>query len=182
MGEEYYYILHPRPAYVIGSGRVGEKVNCMAASWVTPVSGEPPRIAAAIGSQSLTAELILKYGEFTVNVLPIDKVDVLYTLGATSGRKIDKVAGLNLKVAKGVSVDAPVLEDAIGVLECRLWRSVECGEVYLFVGDVLEAVAKDEYFQDKSWDYKKTNIPLHGWGRGFYSVGSFRMARNLLRK
>jgi len=42
--ETFYLLLHPRPAYLIGSGKVGEKVNFMAASWVSPVSEEPPLV------------------------------------------------------------------------------------------------------------------------------------------
>ncbi|MEM4761634.1 MAG: flavin reductase, partial [Thermofilum sp.] len=62
---KFYLLLHPRPAYVIGSGRVGEVVNFMAASWVTPVAEEPPLVGVAIGVESYTHELIEKYGEFT---------------------------------------------------------------------------------------------------------------------
>jgi len=181
LGEEYYYLLHPRPAYIIGAGKVGEEVNLMAASWVTPVSEEPPRAAVAIGSQSFTARLITKYEEFTINVYPVDKIDIIYTVGVTSGRRIDKVKALNLRVAKGRSVNAPILDDAVGVIERKLWRSVECGEVDLFIGEVVEAYAKYEYFRGNSWDLKKISIPLHGWGRGFYAVGNFRLAKNLLR-
>ena len=45
--ERFYLILHPRPAYVIGSGRVGVDANFMAASWVTPVAEEPPLVGVS---------------------------------------------------------------------------------------------------------------------------------------
>ncbi len=66
----FYLLLHPRPAYVIGSGKVNEVVNFMSASWIMPVAEEPPRVGVSIGVESYTHELISKYRTFTVNILP----------------------------------------------------------------------------------------------------------------
>ncbi len=178
--DRFYLVLHPRPAYVIGSGKVGVKVNFMAASWVTPVSEEPPRVAVAIDAESFTSELISQHGEYTVNVYPADKIDVVYTLGSASGRQVDKVSRLNLKVKKGVAVEAPVLEDALAVLECRVWKTVSCGEVKLYIGDVIAAYADETVFNRYGWNLRKTNLPLHNSGRGFYTIGRFVTAKSLL--
>jgi len=176
--EKFYLLLHPRPAYVIGSGRFGEVVNFMAASWITPVAEEPPRVAVAIDVESYTHELILKYKEFTVNVLPMTQLNALYSVGTVSGRRVDKVARFGLNVEKGRSVDAPVLADSIGVLECRVTATVESEDTTLFVGDVLAAYAKEEYFDLRNgWNVKKVNIPLHNWGRGFYGLGRLVLAK-----
>ena len=102
--ESFYLVLHPRPAYLIGSGRVGEAANFMAASWVTPVSEDPPRLAVAVGVDSYTYELIKRYGEFTVNVYPAEKIDVIYACGSMSGRKINKISRLGLEATRGRQV------------------------------------------------------------------------------
>ncbi|MEM3740768.1 MAG: flavin reductase, partial [Candidatus Korarchaeum sp.] len=68
--KKFYLLLHPRPAYVVGSGKWGERVNFMAASWVSPVGEEPPSVMVALGTETLTLELIEKYGDFSVNVVP----------------------------------------------------------------------------------------------------------------
>ena len=71
----YYYLLHPRPAYIIGSGTLDGKANLMAASWVSPVSEEPERVAIALDRESYTYELVKRTGEFTINVLPANFVE-----------------------------------------------------------------------------------------------------------
>ncbi len=173
--EEFYLVLHPRPAYLIGSGRAGEVVNFMAASWVTPVSEEPPRVAVAIGVDSYTHELIKRYREFSINVYPLEKVDVLYACGSLSGRKVDKVSELGLKVVKGRRIVAPVLEDALATLECEVWKIMESGDTSLVVGDVKAAYASEDAFESgRGW---RVNIPLHNWGRGFYGLGRFKLAK-----
>jgi len=176
ISDKYYLLLHPRPAYVIGSGRYGERINLMAASWVTPVAEEPPRVAVAIGVESYTHELIKQYREFTINILSLEKLDVLYKMGSVSGRNVDKSS--LVKVRKGEKVEAPVIEDSLGYLECRVVDEHSSEDVTLFIGDVLIAKANSNYFSKRSgWDFKKINIPLHNWGRGFYSVGRFILAR-----
>ncbi len=174
--DKYYLLLHPRPAYIIGSGKWGEKINFMAASWVTPVAEEPPRVAIAIDIESYTHELIKEFKEFTVNILPLSKVNIVYKVGSISGRRKNK-SDL-VRARKGEKVDAPVIEDSLGHLECRVVDEHSSEDVTLFIGDILSAKVNTEYFSEKSgWNFKKINIPLHNWGRGFYSVGRFILVR-----
>lgn len=173
--EEFYLLLHPRPAYLIGSGRVGEVVDFMAASWVTPASEEPPRIVVAVGVDSYTNELIKKYREFSVNVYPLDKIDVIYACGVLSGRNVDKASKLGLRVAKGRRIAAPVLGDAVAVLECEVWKTLELGDTSLVIGDVEAAYVDEEAFESgRGW---RLNMPLHNWGRGFYGLGRLKLAK-----
>jgi len=118
----------------------------MAASWVMPVAEEPPRVAVAVDKEAFTYELIESYGEFTVNVCGSEKLDLLYTLGTSSGRSVDKVKALGLSVRKGVKVDAPVLADAIGVLECTVSGKLESEDTTLLVGDVVYVEVSEELF------------------------------------
>ena len=78
---EWPYILHPRPVAIVAS-RFKNKLSAMAASWVMPVSREPPIVAAAIAKTRFTYELIVKSKEFSLNILPkehLSKIPVSYT-------------------------------------------------------------------------------------------------------
>ena len=174
--KRFYLLLHPRPAYLIGSGRLGERANFMAASWVTPIAAEPPLVGVAIGADSYTRELIDAYGEFTINVLPMDKLDVIYYAGSRSGREEDKTAVIRAR--RGEAVQAPVAEDAIGVIECRVRTKVEAQDVVFYVGEVVAARAREDVFDERrGWASSKVDIPLHNWGRGFYGLGRLRLAK-----
>ncbi len=169
--KRFYLLLHPRPAYVIGSGRYGERTNFMAASWVSPVGEEPPSVMVAIGTESLTLELIERYGDFSVNVVPISSLEKLYYVGSRSGKEEDKSS--IFEAAKGERIGAPVIKEAIGILECRLMRALDMGDVRLLIGKVLSARADSRFFNERSgWNFREINIPLHNWGRGFFRVGS----------
>lgn len=174
--KRFYLLLHPRPAYVIGSGRWGEAVNFMAASWVTPIAEEPPLVGVSVDVESYTFELVEKYREFTVNVLPMSLVDKIYYVGSRSGREVDKTGVI--EAVRGERVSAPVAKEAIGVLECRVVDEVRAEDVKFFVGEVVSARADEKFFSGRSgWLLSKVDIPLHNWGRGFYGIGGFRLVK-----
>jgi len=173
-------MLHPRPAYIIGSGRIGERINFMSASWVSPVSEEPPRVAIAIDKEAYTHELISTWGEFTVNIVPIERIDDIYFFGSTTGREVDKAAARGYSVTKGKAVSAPILEGVLGWIECKVSLNVDCGDTTLFIGDVLHAEADDKFYDErKGWNYRNVSIPLHNWGRAFLATGKMYFARKV---
>lgn len=174
--KKFYLLLHPRPAYVVGSGKWGERVNFMAASWVSPVGEEPPSVMVALGTETLTLELIEKYGDFSVNVVPVSSLDKLYYVGSRSGREEDKSSVF--EAIRGERIGAPVIKEAIGVLECKLVRELELGDVKLILGEVMSARADGKFFSERSgWNFREVNLPLHNWGKGFFQVGSYLKAK-----
>jgi len=178
-----YLILHPRPVYIIGSGKFGEEVNLMAASWVMPVSEEPPKVALSVDKECYTFELIEKYGEFTVNVVEENYLDEIWFLGTTSGREVDKIAKTGLTVVKGRKVDAPVIKEALGVLEAKVSEKIDVGECRLYVGDIVYAEADEsKYSLRYGWDLRKTRLIHHLSGKAFMTNGRLifpRMKKNV---
>lgn len=169
---KFYLVLHPRPAYIVGSGRVGEAVNFMAASWVSPVAEEPPLVGVAVDVTSYTHELIERYGEFTVNVVPTSMLEKLFYVGSTSGRSEDKSRALAHR--KGEAVSAPVVEGAVGVLECVVVDRLRAKDVTLFAGEVKIAAVDERFFSERTgWNFRELDLPLHNWGRVFYGVGRY---------
>lgn len=169
---KHYLLLHPRPVYIIGSGKFGIEVNLMAASWVTPVSEEPPKIVISIDRENYTYGLIEKYGEFTVNIVEENYLDKVWFLGTTSGRNIDKVAKVGLTVAKGRKVDAPTIKEAIGVIEAKVSDKIDVGECRLYVGNVVYAEANPlKYNLRYGWDIRKAKLIHHVSGKAFMTNG-----------
>lgn len=166
--DKFYLTLHPRPAYVIGSGSYEGRMNLMAASWVMPVSEEPPRVCLALDKESYTWELIRETEEFTVNVLSEEYTDKIYYVGSRSGRDVDKVKSSGFKMVKGKVVSAPIVEDSIAVLECKLYKTIDCGDTVLVIGDVIRCEVDVKKYNPKyGWNLREVSIPLHLWGRSF---------------
>lgn len=123
---DWVYLLHPRPAYAICSYS-DDIYDCLAASWVTPVSREPPILMASLAPKRETYKILRSSGRATVNILPWEKLEVLHYLGTTS--LATNPSKMSYPKVRAVVRDGYVwLEDALAVLFCRLRTSVEMGD------------------------------------------------------
>ena len=121
--------------YVVTT-RAGEKINGMTAAWVSQVSLNPHLVMVSIAPARYTHTLIKESGIFAINVLTSDQVELAKRFGYKSGRKIDKLAGLEtLKAPSG----APVLPQAYAYFDLKLVHTFTAGDHTLFVGQVTEA-------------------------------------------
>ena len=168
--ENQHYILHPRPVYLV-LVKFNEKLNVMTASWIMPVSEEPPRISLAIDRESYTYELIMKSKMFSVNVPSPNMVDIAWRAGTTSGRRVDKIRELNLELEQS-DTGVPYIKGALGYIIARMHKTLSVGETDLIIADVIEAKADDRFFDVKrGWLLTKTSILLHNAGRCFVLTG-----------
>ena len=167
---KFYRLLHPRPTVVIVTKCPNGRFNLMPASWNTPVSEEPPTIAVAVDKESFTHQCLRHYKYATINVPPIDAADLIYKLGTTSGREVDKAAQFGVKLEPSSKIDVPRMSGALAAYEAEVYKEVEVGEVVLYIFRVLDVWTAPGVADQWGFDFKKVNIPLHGAGRAFYRV------------
>jgi flavin reductase (DIM6/NTAB) family NADH-FMN oxidoreductase RutF len=103
---------------------------------------ELPRATVSLTKYNRTHDMIINSGIFVMHMLSAgpDEVDasmdIMMTLGGSSGRDGDKMAKLRTK--PGVT-GAPILLDAHSYVECRITGSLDNDENTIFVGDVVAA-------------------------------------------
>ena len=133
--QEIAFMALVQGVYVVTT-RAGDKINGMTAAWVSQVSLKPLLVMVSIAPPRYTHTLIKESGVFAINVLTSDQVELAKRFGYKSGRKIDKLAGLDcLTAARGV----PVLPQAYAYLDLKLVHTFAAGDHTLFVGEVVEA-------------------------------------------
>ncbi len=127
----------PSGLYVIGS-RAGERRNAMTANWVTQVSSDPKLVAVSVEKEAFTHELITEGRVFTVNV--IDREDRAIVRKFTKPVEADAAEStLNGFPVHGGPSGAPVLDQAVAWVDCRVHSTVDLGSHTLFVGEVIDA-------------------------------------------
>lgn len=101
------------------------------------------RMSIMISKPNFSHDLIAASGIFAMHLLASNTAEALarsakivMTLGGQSGREADKMASLTTK--RGVT-GAPILCDALSVVECRVAKSFDCDEATIFLGDVVGA-------------------------------------------
>lgn len=111
------------------------------ANWLSQVSFEPPLIAVSVENDSHAIDLLRTSGLFGVNVLDSSSREI----AGSMGRKWRNVGDKLGEVAHHPGLyGCPVLEDALGMVECRVVGAMPCGDSTLFVGEVASAQVLNE--------------------------------------
>jgi len=162
--ENAFYMLHPRPAVLISA--LWKKPNVMTCAWTTPICDDPAVICIVLGDQSWTARMIKRSKEFVVNIPPAEILPKVLKCGRISGKNKDKAKLAGLTYSKAKKVDAPIIEECVGHLECKVIKALKFDGCNVFIAKVVAAYASGF---DKCW---KKPIPEHLYGDVF-SFGNY---------
>jgi flavin reductase (DIM6/NTAB) family NADH-FMN oxidoreductase RutF len=127
----------PSGLYVIGS-RAGEQRNAMTANLVMQVSSDPKLVGVSVEREAFTHQLISDGRCFSVNI--ISREDRAIVRKFTKPVEVDEGARtLNGFPFHDGASGAPLLDQAVAFVDCRLERAVELGAHTLFIGEVVDA-------------------------------------------
>jgi flavin reductase (DIM6/NTAB) family NADH-FMN oxidoreductase RutF len=144
--------------------------NVMPATFVTPISFDPPLIGLAVHPERHTHDMIKRSEEFALSVPGRDLIHHCQYLGSVSGRDVDKFELSKLPAFKARKVDAPLVEGCVGYIECGLEDAYTMGDHTLFVGMVVAAQAEREAFEHVWLLGDDDRKPLHHIGANCYAI------------
>lgn len=119
----------------------GDKVNGLAAAWVSQVSQKPPMVMVSVAPPRYTHDMIVESGCFAVNILGESQVELGRHFGLKSGKQIDKFEGIEFERK---STGAPIMKDAIAYMDCKVDSSHTAGDHTIFVGEIIDAEIRSE--------------------------------------
>lgn len=124
----------PNVLCLIGAAS-GDEWNGMTASWVTQVAMDPLLVAASVDRSALTHRLIGESGCFTINLWSRADTRPFVSFSKPARREGNRLNGRAVRT--GVT-GAPIFEEAVAYLDCRVRQAVECGTHTLFLGEVVD--------------------------------------------
>ena len=119
------------------AARHGDEVSGMTANWVVQSSFEPPMLSLAVEADSHTCQVIQASGAFALSIYASGQRELSGKLGRTFAKHPEKLGDLSWK--PGPVTGSPVLEEALGWVECRVQGSLPSGDHIVFVAEVVEA-------------------------------------------
>jgi flavin reductase (DIM6/NTAB) family NADH-FMN oxidoreductase RutF len=137
------------PAVLVGANVMG-KPNYMTAAWATVACMVPPMVCVAVNRDRFTLKGILKDRTFSLNIPSAGQVTETDYCGLVSGAQVDK-SGVFASFYGRLGT-APMAEECPVNIECRLFRSVECGSHQLVIGEVAEIHADRSCVTDNKPD------------------------------
>ena len=165
---EYLEFMWPMRHFLITCGDAGGDHNIIAVSFCMPVSRRPPLIACAIGKDAHSNSLIERTGEFAVNVPTRGMEPHVYYCGTHSGSKVDKFRETGLTPSAARMLKVPVILECVAHMECRVVLKAETGDKNLFVGEVIEAYADEQYIKPgENVDFAMGSFPRKIYGTRF---------------
>jgi flavin reductase (DIM6/NTAB) family NADH-FMN oxidoreductase RutF len=125
----------PNALCLVGS-RSGDEWNGMTQSWVSQVSMDPVLVAISVDATAVTNRLIRDGGSFSVNLWDQANTRVFVKFSKPAVREGNALNGRPVRL--GVT-GAPIFEEAVAYIDCRVVRTIELGSHDLFIGEIVDA-------------------------------------------
>jgi flavin reductase (DIM6/NTAB) family NADH-FMN oxidoreductase RutF len=155
------------PTLLVGANVQG-KPNYMTAAWATVACMVPPMVCVAINKSRYTAKGIEENKTFSLNVPSGELVIRTDHCGLVSGAQEDK-SGV-FRSFYGKVKTAPMAEECPVNIECKLFRSVDCGSHLLYIGEVVEIHTDSSYLTEGKPDITKINPIIYAQAT-YFDVG-----------
>lgn len=111
----------------------------LTANAVASVSLNPALVLACVEQEADTHDSIRAAGFFSINILCSDQERIARRFAAWDVKA--KFEGLAFHTETS---GAPVLDDALAWLDCRVWAEYPAGDHTIFVGEVLAGDARED--------------------------------------
>ena len=131
----------PYGLYVLTGKAPDGQVAAATVNWVTQASFAPPLLALGVKTDSGAHGIIKASGRFALNILGKDQGGIAFAFF----KPVEAAPGLlSGQPYRDGANGAPVLDAVPAYIECTLIDTVERGDHSVFVGEVTEAVVRQE--------------------------------------
>lgn len=168
-------MIYPLPAVMVSCGTM-EKPNIMTAAWTGTINSEPSMCYISVRKERFSHGIISESGCFVINLVNEQLCRAADFCGVRSGRDIDKVAFLNLKMTESSVVSAPMIAASPVNIECRIVNTVELGSHDMFIAKVEAVNVSDEYI-DSSGSLRLDKANLIAYSHGEYRLLGKKIGR-----
>jgi len=121
--EKAFMLIEPGPVVLVTTADGGKR-NIMTISWHMVVDFTPV-FAMTTGAWNYSFAALMKTKECVLAIPTVDLSEKVVGIGSCSGSDTDKFAKFGLTAVKGKSVDAPLIAECLGNIECRVVDYVE---------------------------------------------------------
>lgn len=159
-----FTLIEPGPVVLVTT-HDGEKANIMTITW-TMVMGFSPVFAITTGPWNHSFAALEQTGECVLSIPTVDLIDTVIGIGMCSGADTDKFERFGLTPAPARHLRAPLIEECLGNIECRVTDYIERHGIF-----VLEGLAA---YVDSARQERRV---LHAVGDGTFTVDGERLDR-----
>lgn len=153
-------LIEPGPIVLLSTFYRG-KPNIMTMGFHMMVQHDPPLLGAVIGPWDFSFKAIKTTRECVIAVPGADLAQKVVDIGNCSGEDVDKFTMFNLTSRKAEKVKAPLIEQCLANIECRVIDTRMVNKYNLFILEVVNAWTNTS---------RKERRMLHHQGNGTFAV------------
>lgn len=130
--EKAFTLIEPGPVLLVTTND-GVRNNIMTISWHM-VTDFTPRIALTTGPWNHSFQALIRTKECVLAVPTVDLARKVVGIGDCSGAKVDKFRKFGLTPLAAGEVNAPLIAECLGCIECRVTGYLDAQDIVLLQG------------------------------------------------
>jgi flavin reductase (DIM6/NTAB) family NADH-FMN oxidoreductase RutF len=161
-------LIYPLPAVLVSCGSKEENYNLITISWVGTICTNPPMCYISVRPERHSYNIIKESGEFVINLTNEDMAYATDWCGVKSGSDYNKFSEMKLTPVKGEKVSAPIVNESPLCLECKVKEIIPLGSHDMFIAEVVNVQADNQYIDDETDRFKLDEAKLIAYSHGHY--------------
>lgn len=170
-------VIAPLPVLIVGTYDAEGTPDAMNVAWGGQCGYN--QVALNISTNHKTTENLLLQNGFTLMIGDAERVELADYVGITSGKEKDKLSRVNATIKPGKEVHAPIIEEFVLAMECKVVSMTEVEKgLTRVVGEVVRTVADDSILDENGKvDYSKLHPILFDSEQNTYRVVGDNIAK-----
>lgn len=161
-------MISPLPAVIVTCGNGTGESNMLTVAWTGTICTNPPMCYISVRPERYSYALIKENMEFTINLTTRTMAYATDLVGVKSGRDTDKWALTGFTPVQGQLVRCPYIDEAPVAIECRVKAILPLGSHDMFVAEVVNVLADEQYFDAATDRFCLEDAGLINYTHGHY--------------
>ncbi|MBR6472242.1 MAG: flavin reductase family protein [Firmicutes bacterium] len=140
-------MLSPVPAVMASLGE-GDEANIITIAWTGIINSKPPMTYVSIRKSRHSHDILMKTGEFVINLTTEALAEKADWCGVKSGRDFDKWKETGLTKEPASVVKCPMIAESPVNLECRVVEVKELGSHDMFMAEIVKVHVDEDIIDD----------------------------------
>ena len=141
-------MVYPLPAVLVTCTDGKGNDNVLTIAWTGTICTDPAIAYISVRPERHSYNMIKETGEFVINLTTEKLAFATDYCGVRSGKNEDKFKKCNLTKEAATEVKAPLIKESPVNIECRVREIKEYGTHTMFVADVLNIHADEDYMDE----------------------------------
>ena len=169
-------MLSPVPAVMASLGE-GDEANIITIAWTGIINSRPPMTYISVRKERHSHDILMKTGEFVINLTPEAILRQTDWCGVRSGRDFDKWKETGLTKEPASVVKCPMIAESPVNLECRVTEVKELGSHDMFMAEIVKVHVDDSIIdEDGHFDVVRAGLLAYIHGH-YYTVNRKPLGR-----